>query len=468
MKNYIKILDIVITISLTSAIIGSFFIVKKLQSGPILLPQPFYFFLIIALVASGIKIRFSTESRKILIIIAKKYCLPVSLFFFFILLNLLFFIPDYLTNQIFPFFLADLIRVVIEMILGIMIILHLTTYPKANFWLTTAFFVPLTLTPLLFFRDIDMISKILPKQFFTNYSLQALQYNTTSLATWLIITFAFSVSYLFLTINNKKTFLARFVSTLCTIIIISLIWWTSSRGALLTSIFIYAITGCIVYWKQKVKLAIAILFLPLIFFISLYILPTQAKSSVLVRYYPQYRTEIKNNNYKFTSISDLVTKTTNKTDSVLTSKSGSSPSLPTPNFINSQDRQNLWPKHILYILNHPLGIYGPEIISNFTSIGLEQGEHNTLLQAGKWGGWGSLIILGLFIIYIFKISADLIKKYSNTPKILGLVMAFTGIFALSMLNSFIHLKTFWILLAMIIAYSLQSKTESINIELTKK
>jgi hypothetical protein len=292
----------------------------------------------------------------------------------------------------------------------------------------------------LLFRSVDNLINILPNDFFSGYSLQALQYNPTSLATWLIILFSFSISFLFKGKQEKNIF-HIIIFSLSTIITTSFIWWTNSRGALFASIIILIITGWIYLPKQKIKFITISITLFVLFFISIYILPPQAKANILVRYYPQYRQTIKNNNFIINPNNSISLKNS-----------------PIPNIINSQNRQNFWPKHILYVLNHPFGIYGPEIIPNKDTIIFQEGEHNTLLQAGKWGGWMAMIIMGLFIYNIFKISINLVKR-ENSPYILGIITSFLGIFSISMLNSFLQLKTFWIIPAIIFAYFLRKKSD---------
>lgn len=469
-RNYLKISDLITTTSISLAIFSSFFILRNFHLGSIKLPQLFYLFLFIALINTSLKVLFLAEHKEILKKILQKYARLMILFFIFIIPNLIFYFINYQTSDLPIFFLPDLGRVIAEIILAILIIIHLTINKQAYVWLMTAFFVPLTLTPLLFFRDIDKLMTDLPDQFFSLYSLQALQYNTTSLATWLIVAFAFSISFLFRKIQDKKI-LTSCLFGLSTIIITSLIWWTNSRGALVGILLISLVVSFIFYWKQKIKLLCAFIVLLLMFIISLNILPPQAKTSIFVRYYPQYRQEAIKSNFKVESVKELVTKTEVKpqiiptvtqkptNDVVVTVKVEEKITPKGPSLLADQDRQNFWPKHILYVLNHPLGAYGPKFLSLPNEVEFREGEHNTILQAGKWGGLGALIIILLILFYISKLSINLIKKYGDSPYVIGLTMAFLGTLILMMLNSFIQLKTFWILIAMIIAYSWQKESE---------
>lgn len=432
-------LDILITISLTLAIISSFFILKNLHIGSIKLPQLFYFFVIISFISLSLKIRLSLEYKDSLKKIIKKYGIWIFIFFLFVSINIFFYLINYEVYKLYPSFLVDLFRVIIAIMVAITIILHLGLNKTAHKWLMIAFFTPLILSPLIFFRDIDKIIKMFSPEFFSNYSIQALQYNPTSLATWLVITFSFSLSFLFNKIKEKKTF-HIFILSLTTIFTTSLIWWTNSRGALLASIIIFLILGFLFYKNKKIKLILIPIYLFIIYSISLLILPPQAKTSIFIRYYPQYRQEVVESNFIYNIVEEIEKEK----------------HLSVPNLTNAQDRQNFWPKHIVYLINHPFGIYGPKFFSFSNIDTLHDGEHNTIMTAGKWGGWVSMTIITLFLFYIFKIITISIKKYSDNPYLLGLSMSYFGIFLLAMLNSFINLKTFWIIPAMIIAFTIQN------------
>ena len=168
--------------------------------------------------------------------------------------------------------------------------------------------------------------------------------------------------------------------------------------------------------------------------IALFILPPQAKGNIFVRYYPQYRSEVTKNNFV--------------TPPIVSEK----PISKVPDLINGQDRQNFWPRYAYYVLNHPFGMYGPEIIpSQRSQPELNDGEHNTLLQAGRYGGWGALIIIAIYMMRIFRISRHLIKSKPYDDYTIGIIASCIGLFILVMLNSFLHLKTLWIIPALLIA-----------------
>lgn len=403
--------QIVLTGSLSLAIVSSFFIIENFHIYSTSLPQLFYLFLFIVFVCSGIKYAKLPAYRLIVHQTWSRYGKWIVLFLSCIVLNLLFYFFKNSWHSL-PFFAADIGRVIANICFAMILLAELTHQPRSRMWILGAFLVPLVLSVILVVRNSELLKHILPSDFFSENSLQAFQHNPTSLATWLIITFSVCISYLWESMKHRD-YLHRVFLFLGTILSASLVWWTHSRGALLGAVAIAFMTLFLSYRKQRTTLWIGVLLIVAIFSVAKFILPLEIQKSITQRYYP------------------------NSTSHVV------------PDFTHSQDRQHFWPNYIVFDLNHPLGAYGPRLAPGTNDIG--DGEHNTLLQAGRWGGWGALSLVGMFLFYLFSTSYKTLKENTYGAYAIAITSSLVGIFILLMLNNFLQLKQFWIIAACVIA-----------------
>ncbi|PIQ69366.1 MAG: hypothetical protein COV90_01710 [Candidatus Tagabacteria bacterium CG11_big_fil_rev_8_21_14_0_20_41_11] len=433
-------LTTIIHYSLTLAIASSFFIIPGIHVGNIPIPQPFYFFSFLALTGIAIKLFRSPShfySKQVFF-----WLKILALLIIFFSINVLFYFAA--TGSFTVPYGKDLARVLILVLLFVAILIN-TTFDRSSLpWLVGALFIPLTLAPVILLRNIDTARTILPLDFFSGYALQAMQYNPSSLGAWLIIPFGLLAPML-LDPSFRRSL--RIVSAIVTTTLMALIWWTNSRGTILAAIFIL-ITTAVIYRKKDISLSIifrGIGIVAIIIIGGFLVLPSQAKTSVFVRFYPQYFQTALQKDF-FVPIQQI------------TPKIFISP----PNITKAQDRQTLWPEYMRFVATHPLGEFGPALPFEKKGFVYEGAEHNTILQTGAWGGWGALIVFVYFLYEIFKTSAlNIIKQPENARHVaVGLLMAFIGVLVIALLNSFLQVKTLWFLMAILAAYSLRDTSEA--------
>jgi len=441
MKLSTTLFTTITTIALCLAIVASFFTIKDFYINNLKIPQLFYFFLFIASIGFCVLLQRSSEYRLQAKELIREYGVAIAVFFFFIALNIGWYFHS-ASQMPKPYFLINVYRFSTLLLFSFILIIHTTTYKKMPVWVSRTLFIPLIFSPLLFFRNLDNARDLFPS-FFSGYRLQGLLYNETSLSVWLLITLGVSTHFLFKALENQEKYKILLYS-LCTFFSISLLWWTHSRAGIVFAMIFFWFTSYVFLKKQRLGLWLSIILTIGLFSTSLLLLPPKAKVSIFFRYYPDQIQEVQlRENNKGGIQSEIIAK--NMTSDL-------------PNFTHSQDRLNLWKSYGAYIVSRPLGSFGPAIFTTKTPELVER-AHNSVLQAGMWGGWVTLILVGVFFLQLVYKSHLLLLRARADAFILGIIAGFCGVLLLAMLNSYLDFKVFWVLISLIISYSaLQKKT----------
>lgn len=254
------------------------------------------------------------------------------------------------------------------------------------------------------------------------------------LALWLLVIFFVNLVFA-LQIKDKNK---RFLLFLWSAFILSLIFWTGSRGAWLSLL----LTSCVfIVWTYQNNHSVANIFklgviLLILVILGFLILPAQAKTLVVLK--------VLGINYQNTQ------------------------TYGTLNFIskiNPSEYKGILAKqwrHILFIqgaritLNNPLGLgfYYWKKIQLISPMGNSQVVHNTFLEAGLTGGLGAFIIFILFIIKILKQCRKLFNEFSYKSKCFSLALI-SALFASFFLDCLIF-RNLWFLFGIIAGLSIKN------------
>lgn len=420
-----------ITISLIAAAASSFFIFKALESTA--WPQPFNIFVGIAFVLAVIKIYLESGGAASFYRKAKKYIVAFGIMLAAVIAGVS--ADSFYGNTPTMAGLADFLRLAELMILFLLILYQGTDEILFVRKLFPFFLIPLILAPALLIRDINQASSFLTSDFFDGHKLMAWQYNPTSLATFLVIALAFSLAVFFAT---KLPYYKMHLGLAAAAAFIALTLWTGSRGAILAIPLIFIFVGVTAYRKSDVSLSEIIIPLLLVTAVGFLMLPAQAKLMLLNRFYPGYI----ESRYEL----NLQTPPEGIYKRLLSEER-------LPDFVSAQDRETAWPAFSLFVIKNPQG-FGPEYTKWVpASMSLNTTAHNTLLQAGLWGGWIAVAVMAWFIYQTVKEGFYSLKSREYDFVTVGLLTAFLATLILMMLNDFLLSRTFWMLAGMIIAYA---------------
>ena len=426
-------LDKSISILLALAITSAFFIFPNLHIGNIALPQLFYFFFFVACIIILLKLIYYSTYRKVFLLAINRirtYYILFALLISFILLNFIY--SSY--NGIFISIETkiDVLRIVVMLFFFLIVIVHIILCGRKILTpLLASLYISVTLFPLFIIRDITLVRSYFPL-FFDGPKIQAFQYNPTSLATWLIVSFGMITSTFFILKYSviKKIFLL--IS--CTLMM-GLIWWSESRGAIVGGVIITISLLIFVILKLKAKIWTTLPLALCIIIVSLFLLPDQTKKHLEYRFFTH---GLQN----YSSVLQF-------------------------NLLSGQKREISSHAYINLISSNPISsnitLQNQMKIARYDTKKYGDGSHSTLFQAANLGGWGAMFVMVVFFTKISFAMYRLIKN-SNDPIALGISSAFFGTFILLMLNDFLQLKTLWIVSAIIVAYDilLQNKANEIS------
>ena len=420
MANFLdKSISILLALSITSA----FFIFPNLHINNIALPQLFYFFFLLACSIILFKfIYYSTYRKAFLLAInrIRTYFILFTLLISFFLLNLIF--SSYNGIYISTEAKIDILRIIIIFLFFLIVIVHIILCGKKILNpLLASLCVSVTLFPLFIIKDIIHIRSYFPL-FFDGPKIQAFQYNPTSLAAWLIVSFGIIISFFFI---QKLPIIKKIFLLIACTLMMGLIWWSESRGAIVSGIIITMSLSIFLILKLKAKVWNVLPLAFCIIIISFFLLPNQTQKHLEYRFFT----------YGFQNYSSLLQF----------------------NMLSSQKREISIPAYLKLVVLSPISSnitqQNQTKIEKYDNEKYGDGSHNTLFQAAYLGGWGAMVVMVVFFIKIIFAIYRFIKN-SNDPIALGISLAFFGTFVLIMLNDFLQLKTLWIVSAIIVAYDI--------------
>lgn len=425
--RYISVIDTIIDVLLALACASAFFILPGLGTGG-RTGQPFYLLLGIASIGFLYKCLYLPSYRISVSRVLKEYGLPLFFFISLTSLNLFFYAlaHEFRSSALFA---SDFYRTLALLLFFLIVVSQVSTGWKRLKWLRWSWLIPLVLAPALFIGDIGAFIQTQVIPFFGGYKLQAFQSeDPTALSTWLLITFALCATSVFSTYYRRSQ---RIFFGAASVITMALIWWSNSRGALFAAAAILCVVAVLACRTRQIRPSMATFLAIFILICGFLILPDQAKTSVFVRFYPQYYASALAQNFRVPA------------DSMFRGIFSD-----TPSFTSAQNRGQLWAPCPADIASHPLGEFGPELFSVRTFCG----QHNSLFQAAFWGGWVAFIVIGWFFWRVIRIGTGLIRLRPDDPNSLWLTLAFSGVLLQSLLNSFLQFKPLWIIAALLVAY----------------
>jgi len=199
-----------------------------------------------------------------------------------------------------------------------------------------------------------------------------------------------------------------------------------------------------VFKRNKLNYVLLNFFLTfLLLVISFIILPSSAKTTSLLRIFPQYTSFVRE------SHPDLQTTSSEQVRQVL-SKIKTEGSM--PDILYDQLRPTIWKEYLKSSLKNPLGLglnYFPVLAIKIN--GEPAGTHNDYLNSFAYGGPGAL---GAFLYILWRAFVNLRNKLkknlsSYTIYYIGIGSALAGLLICSILNGVAFLNYFfWILLVM--------------------
>ena|SRR3989344_4729310 len=229
--------------------------------------------------------------------------------------------------------------------------------------------------------------------------------------------------------------------------LVSLLFWTASRGGLISLtfalIFVWLIFSLHNFnWKKLFYSGIIIF---LIFLIGFIITPQTGKQRVFLKaLYPSISDEASYKTVKNKSVTEIAIKfvdnTSNKHVFIYPAR---------------EDRFQIWPFYLKYILKNPFGI-GPNTHLSFYLTGyngqyLNSGPHNTFLQIWLWGGL--LGILSFLYIYISAFKNLITQLKSDfSPMALALLSILFAVSISIMFDDSLSFFWFFIILALALRY----------------
>lgn len=309
-----------------------------------------------------------------------------------------------------------------------------------------SFLTPLLFSPLLFFPALWA-----EKEFFTTdiYFLAGLHQNPIIFAAFTLI----AIICLTVFLINEGSAVKKFIYWLSIVILLSLLLWTASRGALLAmaaaAVFIISFKACGYDKKRAIRFIVAAGAIFLITAsISFALLHQETRIAVLYRFFPQIA------DYDY--LGPAVMRQIKLGEAIKKIAADPIPALP------AQNRLHIWPQALRLFLKQPLGL-GPEywrasgLISQNVPVSadvelLEEKTttaHNSFLEIALSGGVGALII---FSFLIFTLVRKITLSLQKDDEWLILSSAFLGLFIITFLNGVMqNFPWFWIIAGLIFA-----------------
>lgn len=252
----------------------------------------------------------------------------------------------------------------------------------------------------------------------------------------------------------EKIYWRRIFYFLISSALLALLFWISSRGALL-SFFLGVMLVYIIFifhnfqWK---KFFISSLILTSIFYLGFFMTPGERKVVVLERIFTSDTKSaplvviVKTEESKEGLESDF--EGFNSTSTFLTGQSIKNNKI---GIIPTETRLMIWPFFIKYMVSNPLGV-GPNTHIPSNIIGADgyvvsSGPHNTFLQICLWGGLAALFAL-IYIIFIAYQKLLNKLKFDFSPINLAMIGILSSLTFAIMFDDSLSFFWYWIILAL--------------------
>lgn len=266
----------------------------------------------------------------------------------------------------------------------------------------------------------------------------------------LLIPTMFFITYALFESKNKKLKLGYIVLA---ILLTALLFWISSRGALLSlffgAVFIWIVLSVQDFqWKTAISRAgIIILILILGFTLAPSIRQRVAINRLLNSDSHQTSYVVLQHQSLFSIVKNSI-HTPIHTPPATIASSVSTPNEPA---VPSETRLEIWPYYLHIILRNPFG-FGPDthMQSHFINKNgetLSSGPHNTYLEIWLWGGILGIVNFLYIISYAFnRLRLSLLQKYDFIP--LALITILFSLCIAIMFDDSLSLYCFWIVLGL--------------------
>ena len=403
------------------------------------IPKPFEFFLFLALIGSIFY--FFPKNLDKFKIIDKKIYLALFIFLFSVGLATLI---SYLRYGV--GFNTEGVLTTIRFLIIIIIFILFYVFLKEDeiffkrIWLS--FLVPIIFTPFLIFPELAYKFSLVKGDgrfygFLQNPALASL---------FFLVALSFFFGLFFKNFYQKKKLFAL-LFFFSSVIMTSFIFWSQSRTTWIEMVVALITLNYLiinVFKRNKLNYVLLNFFLTfLLLVISFIILPSSAKTTSLLRIFPQYTSFVRE------SHPDLQTTSSEQVRQVL-SKIKTEGSM--PDILYDQLRPTIWKEYLKSSLKNPLGLglnYFPVLAIKIN--GEPAGTHNDYLNSFAYGGPGAL---GAFLYILWRAFVNLRNKLKNflSPYVvyyIGISSALAGLLTCSILSGVALINYFfWILLVM--------------------
>lgn len=405
------------------------------------IPKPFEIFLFLALIA-GI-FYFSPKNLEKLKFIDRKIWFPLLIFLFSTGLATLI---SYLRYDV-GFNTEGILNTVRFLIMIITFILFYVFFKedeifyKRVWW---AFFTPVIFIPFLIFPKLAYKFSIVGQ----GGRFYGLLQSPADASLFFLIALSFFFVLFLKNFYQKKWYFCS-VYFLLTVTMASLILWSQARAAWFGMFGGLIMASCLViiaFRKNLLKnLLLNAVMIILILILSFAILPSSAKTILILRIFPQYFHYVREKvddipQLSSQNLSDLISKIKRENASL--------------DLFYDQPRLAIWKDYLKLIPKNPLGLglnyYHPQLAMELQGKPLG-GYHNLLLEFWTYGGIASL---GAFLYLLWRIILNIKKKIRDNSEnpltiySIGIVSALFGLMIHALFGGLIFSYFFWILLAL--------------------
>jgi len=327
----------------------------------------------------------------------------------------------------------DFGRLILAILVFIFVIIYTIKYQDSFKYYFFALLSPILYTISIFLPKIAIQYNLV----LDDGRFYGLMNNPSTVSKLILISLLFSFSLYLFEHKNKLSKICFFVTTIG---LMSLIFWSGTRAAMLSSFIGFAliIFLYVKYNFSKKNILVALTSVFLIFFIGFLITPDFSKKIIINRVFTQ-------NVNNLTALDLKNTKTINVFKKTIGTKSSGTP----------ETRLTIWPYFIKKIIKNPLGMGPAYYTHTFTRVGPNNdlaGAHNSFLEIMLYGGWVAIVsFLFLLIIAIKNLVFSI--KYNIDKKIpVALLGALVALTIALLFDDHFRLYWFWILLALSISY----------------
>ncbi len=256
----------------------------------------------------------------------------------------------------------------------------------------------------------------------------------------------------------KKTAVKKIVGWIISILLVTLLFWTTSRASLLAVVIAI---GMIFIWycyqNFNLKKVLTILTLSLsIAVIGFILIPYNIKQLTANRLLNSDNRQLPYNALKQESLDTIVRNSFNKTPILVSKTDGETETLLTNKSV-SETRLEIWPYYIRLNALHPFGI-GPNthienhLLSRYGTA-MNTGPHNTYLQVWMWGGIAGLLSFLALIVIALVSGFRLILKNRDDTVFLALATTFLAFLFANLFDDNLGQYLFFIILGMLLQNS---------------